>query len=324
MYRQMVENTIDVIIRYNAVRERIYVSPSSREMFGYEPAEMLGSNPAAIIHPEDFPNVDPLFKAFGPAKASLHLTFRMLRKDGVYIWVEVQYRYLPEDGGSLAVMRDITVRKRAEEMLTDAYEKLEVANRLLQTLAHRDGLTGLINRRRFDELLHEEFDRSRRQSASLGILLIDVDHFKAFNDLYGHLAGDECLRKVSRTIDDALRRPGDHVARYGGEEFVVILPATDQLGAMLMAEQIRRLVSDLAIEHLGSDLAVVTVSVGSGAFIPSDGEGTPNDLLDTADRALYQAKSEGRNRVAAAPMPCSAEAVDARATPSTLSQSQHH
>ena len=112
--------------------------------------------------------MDPLFRAFGPAKPSLQLTFRMRRKDGIYIWVEVQYRYLSEDGGALAVMRDITARKQAEAMLADAYEKLETANRALQALAHRDGLTGLINRRRFDELLQEEFDRARRQVCRWG------------------------------------------------------------------------------------------------------------------------------------------------------------
>lgn len=305
MYRLMVENTIDVIIRYNAARARIYVSPSSREMFGYDPADMLGSHPAAVIHPDDFAVVDPPFRAFGPAMPSLQLTFRMRRKDGIYIWVEVQYRYLSEDGGALAVMRDITARKQAEAMLADAYEKLETANRALQALAHRDGLTGLINRRRFDELLQEEFDRARRQSLPLAILLIDVDHFKAYNDRYGHLWGDECLRRVSRTIEDALQRPGDHVARYGGEEFVVVLPATDQPGSLRVAEQLRTLVSDLEIEHLGSDLGVVTISVGCCSVIPVDEGDVPVELLEAADRALYQAKLGGRNRVAALPDPSS-------------------
>jgi diguanylate cyclase (GGDEF)-like protein len=291
-------------------------------MFGYEPAEMLGSTPAAIIHPDDFRKVDPLFRAFGPDSASLQLTFRMRRKDAVYIWVEVQYRYLPDDGGLLAVMRDITARKQAEEMLADANEKLEAANRILQALAHRDGLTGLMNRRRFDELLQEEFDRARRQSLPLALLLFDVDHFKAYNDRYGHLAGDECLRRISRAIEGALQRPGDHVGRYGGEEFVVILPATDQRGCMLVADQLREIVSAMRLEHLGSNLGIVTISVGGSAMVPCHAGDRSTELIEAADRALYQAKMAGRNCTATWPLPGSGPLADLETA--AVASAQHH
>jgi diguanylate cyclase (GGDEF)-like protein/PAS domain S-box-containing protein len=297
MYRLMVENTIDIIIRYDAFRRRIYVSPSSREILGYEPDEMLRSQASAVIHPEDFPRIDPLFLAFGPSLPRLQLTFRMRRKDGVYIWVESQYRYLAEDGGSLAVLRDITARKHAEDMLVEANDKLAVLNSMLRTRAQQDGLTGLINRRHFDEIFDEEFRRARRQELPLSVLLLDVDRFKAFNDRYGHLAGDACLRKLSSAVQAVLQRPGDQAARYGGEELAVLLPATDTRGAGEIAERIRHTILALQIVHFDSDSGIVTVSIGASSMMPWTDEVDPMRLIDAADRALYRAKSAGRNCV---------------------------
>lgn len=297
MYRFMVENTLDIIIRYDAARVRTYISPSSRDVLGYEPAEMLGQNASTVIHPNDFPRIEPTFREVGPARPSLVLCFRAMRKDGTWIWIEGQYRYLPQDSGYLAVLRDITARKHAEDMLAAANAKLEAANCILQTLAQKDGLTGLANRRRFDELLGEEFRRARRLELPLGVVLLDVDCFKAYNDRYGHIAGDECLRRISRAIEGVLGRPGDHAARYGGEEFAVILPATDHGGTMIAAERMRAAVLALGLEHLGSAYGVATISAGAGSMIPFGGGDDPVHLVDAADRALYQAKSDGRNRV---------------------------
>jgi diguanylate cyclase (GGDEF)-like protein/PAS domain S-box-containing protein len=298
MYRLMVENTADVIVRYDAALRRVYISPSSLDMFGYEPEEMMGSYASMLIHPEDFEKTETAFRRFGPDQPNFNLTFRAICKDGHIIWVEGQYRYLPGDGGALAVMRDITERRQAETMLAEANETLEAANRILQALAQQDGLTGLANRRRFDEVLVEEFSRARRQREPLSVLLLDADHFKAYNDHYGHLAGDECLRRISAAIESVLRRPGDHAARYGGEEFVVLLPLTDESGALIVAEQIRAAVSALAIQHLGSAPQIVTVSIGVSSLIPFGGADHPDRLIAAADRALYRAKAEGRNRVA--------------------------
>jgi diguanylate cyclase (GGDEF)-like protein len=261
---------------------------------------MLLSQASAIIHPEDFPHIDPLFLAFGPSLPRLQLTFRMRRKDGVYIWVESQYRYLAEDGGSLAVLRDITARKHAEDMLVEANEKLAVLNSTLRLRAQQDGLTGLINRRHFDQLFDEEFRRARRQELPLSVLLLDVDRFKAFNDRYGHLAGDECLRTLSSAIQTVLQRPGDQAARYGGEEFAVLLPATEPHGAGEIAERIRHTIAALRIVHFDSDGGIVTVSIGVSSMVPLMDEIDPVCLIDAADRALYQAKSAGRNRVVTA------------------------
>jgi len=298
MYRLMVENTLDLIIRYDAGRHRIYVSPSSLEMLGYAPEEMLGGYASGTLHPEDRAEIDATFWRVGPAVPSLDLTFRGIRKDGQVIWVEGRYRYLPEDGGILAVLRDITERRHAEEMLAEANETLEAANRILLTLAQQDGLTRLANRRRFDEALAEEFRRACRQAQPLSALLLDVDQFKAYNDRYGHLAGDECLRRISRAIEAVPQRPGDLVARYGGEEFVVLLPATEAHGAWIVAEAIRQAVAALGLEHLGSAERIVTVSIGMSSIIPGGDCDQPEQLVAAADQALYRAKAGGRNRVA--------------------------
>jgi diguanylate cyclase (GGDEF)-like protein/PAS domain S-box-containing protein len=298
MYRLMVESAVDLIIRYDAAGLRIYVSPSSRELLGYEPREMLRGHASALFHPDDFAETNAVFSQVGPAMPTLDLSFRVIRKDGGVIWVEGRYRYLPADGGILAILRDITARKRAEAQLAAANEKLGTANRLLLTLAQQDGLTGLANRHRFDELLEQAFRRARRQEQPLSVLMVDADHLRAYNDRYGHLAGDECLRQIGRTIESVLWRPGDHAARYGGEEFVVLLPGTDEAGAGIVAERIRNAVAALAIGHLGNTPPIVTVSIGVSALIPASGD-RPAQLVSAAEHGLYQAKAEGRNRVAA-------------------------
>jgi diguanylate cyclase (GGDEF)-like protein/PAS domain S-box-containing protein len=297
MYRLMVENTVDLIIRYDANRVRTYVAPSSWEMVGYEPAEMVGRKAYDLNHPDDRVRAVALFERIGPAHRSDKLVFRVRRKDGAYIWVEALYRYLPEDGGVLSIARDITARKRAEEQLTEANGKLEVANRLLRVQAQQDGLTGLANRRCFDEVLDTEFRRAYRERQPLGIVMIDVDCFKSYNDLYGHLAGDECLRRISGSIGRAMRRPADLAARYGGEEIAVLLPSTTDSGAVAVAERVRRAVWALGIKHAGGPYGTATVSAGACSVVPLRGDDDPTELVDAADRALYRAKTDGRNRV---------------------------
>jgi diguanylate cyclase (GGDEF)-like protein len=168
----------------------------------------------------------------------------------------------------------------------------------LEDLSLVDGLTGIGNRRRFDEFLIREWRRSRRARTPLALVMLDVDYFKAFNDKYGHAAGDECLREVAATIAMVVRRPGDLCARYGGEEFAAILPHTDLAGARTLGERIRAAVTGLEIPHARSAVApVVTVSIGVAAGDIAGNE-EPEALLRAADRRLYEAKIAGRNRVA--------------------------
>ncbi|WP_193101121.1 sensor domain-containing diguanylate cyclase [Burkholderia sp. Z1] len=183
--------------------------------------------------------------------------------------------------GSLALSRELKRRQIAESKL--------------YRLAHTDSLTGLDNRGTFDTVLAKETQRASRSGRPLSVLFVDVDHFKAFNDYYGHLAGDEVLRRVAQSASRCLRRDGDHVARYGGEEFVVTLPDTDARGAATVAEGIRRAIAGLDIAHVQSPYGRVTASIGTATA--ADGRMNAATLLRRADEALYRAKSGGRNRV---------------------------
>ncbi len=167
----------------------------------------------------------------------------------------------------------------------------------LEDLSLADGLTAIGNRRRFDETLLTEWRRARRARSALGLVLLDVDFFKLFNDRYGHAMGDDCLRQVAATIAMLVRRPGDLCARYGGEEFAVILPQTDLSGVLTMGDRIRLSVKALEIPHADSNVEpVVTVSVGAASLRPT-GDATPEDLVRLADKRLYDAKLAGRNCV---------------------------
>ncbi|MBY0239444.1 MAG: sensor domain-containing diguanylate cyclase [Burkholderiaceae bacterium] len=198
------------------------------------------------------------------------------------------------------LIRQIRLRLRAEKELLQARDTLASLNETLEKLALQDGLTGLANRRQFDVTLGNEFNRATRSATTLAFIMIDVDCFKQYNDLYGHAAGDDCLRAVSKTIRMVTpKRPGDLAARYGGEEIAILLPNTDLEGAMAVAERVRRAVSDMLFPHAASPHGMVTISAGVAAMAPRRGEETPAMLMAMADQALYTAKLMGRNRVCA-------------------------
>lgn len=188
-------------------------------------------------------------------------------------------------------------------ILSAELRRREEAEAELSVLAVTDGLTGLANRRLFDKQLETEWLRASREKSPVSLLLVDVDQFKAYNDIYGHQAGDECLRTIAKAIASAARRPGDLVARYGGEELVVLLPDLDEAGAAAVAEDIRAKVEALCVRHEANiPSRTLTVSIGSATCIPSLDRTRigPADLITLADAALYRAKQDGRNRVATA------------------------
>ena len=204
-----------------------------------------------------------------------------------------------------AVVLEGQVRQRTEELHAALQENerinraLEEANGRLEVLSTTDPLTGLANRRRFAAVLAAEWSRAQRSDVPLGAVMVDIDHFKLYNDRYGHLAGDACLRRVAATLAAHVRGPIDVVARYGGEEFSAILPGADKAEALVVGERLRAAVADLAEPHVGMPLGIVTISVGTASTIPTL-EGNPERLLETADAALYQAKQRGRNRAVGA------------------------
>jgi diguanylate cyclase (GGDEF)-like protein len=192
----------------------------------------------------------------------------------------------------------IVEKGRLHQELLETKRRLLEANQELVELANLDGLTGLPNRRYFDLLFEREWSRAVRLSEPLSAILVDIDYFKQYNDMYGHLAGDSCLKQVAETLSRNTQRGTDLVGRFGGEEFIILLPRTDQAGAATMAERLRALVEKLGIQHHGSSVAKhVTISLGLTGVVPQRGQ-LAAELLGAADAALYRAKASGRNCVA--------------------------
>ena len=211
----------------------------------------------------------------------------VMPKLGNHLYLAIDAGPIHDEAGHLIAvvetLRDMTDQKRAEMAL--------------QTLAAKDGLTGLANRPAFDQTMQSEWLRAQRSGKPLSLLFVDVDHFKLFNDRHGHQSGDECLREVAAIVGAQALRPVDLAARYGGEEFAVILPETDRDGACEVAERIRHAVMGLKIAHGAPRAGVhVTLSVGVATQVPTS-DVTPDSLLGQADQALYAAKRLGRNRV---------------------------
>jgi diguanylate cyclase (GGDEF)-like protein/PAS domain S-box-containing protein len=204
-------------------------------------------------------------------------------------WLQIRTRPA-SNGATLVVVTDVTRIKQAEVALHSTTDELK-------HLVRTDGLTGLLNRRAFDDVLDGEIRRTGRAGTPLSLLLIDVDHFKAFNDHYGHPAGDDCLQRLSQVLKTSLKRPADTAARYGGEEFAAILPDTDEDGAYLVAESFRRALADIGITHRGGDKGHVTASVGVATYMPDNLRRSAPELIQAADEALYSAKAAGRDRV---------------------------
>jgi len=200
-------------------------------------------------------------------------------------WIDARTR--PIEGGCLIVYSDVTEHKLAEQTL-------RMLNENLKLLAHTDGLTGLINRRGFDLSLEREFHLTARGGSELSLLLIDLDRFKAYNDVYGHQGGDECLIAVAGALRGTLRRPGDVAARYGGEELAAILPTTPVEGALKAAEAFKSQVNAMRMPHIGSERSIVTVSIGVASTL---GASSIRELVRHADEALYSAKAAGRDQI---------------------------
>jgi diguanylate cyclase (GGDEF)-like protein/PAS domain S-box-containing protein len=301
-YRLLAENSSDMVFQVGRDLVRRYVSPACREIFGCEPEELIGSQPFEMIHPDDVGRVVLTYQSLFEGRAErLSVVNRGRHRDGRWIWVEVRFRALkdPLTGEVTSVvgtLRDISARKAIEDQLA-------AANSKLRELAGRDALTGLANRRAFDAALVQACRRAQRRKSRLALLMIDVDWFKAFNDRFGHLAGDECLRRIAHEIMAIARHPDDVASRYGGEEFVVLLPEMDEVAAATIAERLREAVLNLGIAHPASFVAVVTVSAGVASAAPGEAAFGPKRLLRAADEALYRSKEGGRNMVALASRP---------------------
>ena len=291
-FQSITENSADVILRVGADMRASYASPSCRQVLGWEPNELVGRDPVAIFLPEDIPIIEAAAsQLYTQGMPTVAPVARIRCKDGSIKWCESRAQLLrgAQDGlgDVVVILRDVTERKELENKLA--------------VMAMTDGLTALANRRAFDEALQCEWRATQRTGSPTSLLLLDLDHFKAFNDEYGHQVGDDCLRAVAAAVTANVRRPRDFVARYGGEEIAVILPETDSAGAFQVAESVRQAIEKLMLPHAGNvdGNGCVTVSIGATTAVSSVG-GTikmPEGLLLTADSALYKAKHNGRNRV---------------------------
>ncbi|KXO09081.1 Phytochrome-like protein [Moritella sp. JT01] len=207
--------------------------------------------------------------------------------------------YLPKPIQKQILIAKMTAMERIAAMrsqLLKTKNDLELANEELERLATLDGLTGIANRRHLDALFSKELSRAKRHAQPLTFILADIDFFKIYNDHYGHVQGDECLKSVASTLNKSLRRPSELVARYGGEEFCMLLPNTDTKGAKLVAEKLVNVVRSLEIRHAGiNEHAIITMSFGVVSVIP-DRKLTVKSLMQQADRKLYQAKKNGRDQ----------------------------
>jgi diguanylate cyclase (GGDEF)-like protein/PAS domain S-box-containing protein len=299
LHKLVVDNSRDAIILGDLEGKHTYVSPGIKALSGWDPQDLVGHYFRENVHPGELAEVEMAMRALRAGSDGGTIEFRSRKKDGDYFWAEGSLRVYrdPATGrpiGFLNLVRDITERKRTEEHLQSAY-------RAMETLVVVDALTGIANRRRFDDSLATEWRRASREASKLSLLLIDADHFKRYNDTYGHVRGDSCLKQIAEAALDIVLRPGDLVARYGGEEFAVILPGTDEMGAKAVAEDICQAVRGRKLPHEGNAPGIVTVSVGCATVVPQRGK-TPQDLIEMADQALYRAKGKGRNRVIVASM----------------------
>jgi diguanylate cyclase (GGDEF)-like protein/PAS domain S-box-containing protein len=299
LHAVVAENSRDVIILADFDGRPYYISPAVFGLTGWEPQETLNRGFHDVAHPEDLPRLQALVNQLrqdatnAMAKSSM-IEYRLQVRGGGYTWVEGSLRVLRDPGtgirsGILIIVRDISERKVAEELLLQAHAAVE-------RLAVVDALTGLANRRRFDECLEAEWHRAMRDAAPLSLLLLDADHFKLYNDSYGHVRGDGCLRQIAESALQVVARPGDLVARYGGEEFAVLLPGTANDGAMKVAADVCESLCARNLPHASNAPGIVTISIGCATIVPELGQ-QAQILIESADTALYTAKRTGRNRI---------------------------
>jgi diguanylate cyclase (GGDEF)-like protein/PAS domain S-box-containing protein len=299
VYKTLLESTQAIPWKIDwATMKFSYIGPQIEPLLGWSQASWVSAEDwAARIHEEDREKVVNF--CIGQSKNGVdhEADYRALTKDKGYVWIRDVVHVVRNAAGEVeslvGFMFDISERKKTEEQLLVLQQELEA-------LSFKDGLTGIANRRRFDTSLAQEWALAQASGQALSLLMLDVDLFKQYNDLYGHLQGDKCLSDIAQALSQAAVGPRDVVARFGGEEFVILLPETDAQGARKVAERCQRLIEKQALDHkLSPHGQRVTLSIGVGTAIP-DGTAPHNDLLQAVDRQLYAAKQKGRNRIESA------------------------
>jgi diguanylate cyclase (GGDEF)-like protein/PAS domain S-box-containing protein len=296
LYRTLLESTKAIPWKIDwATMKFAYIGPQIEALLGWSAESWASVEDWAMrMHPEDREYVVNFCVTQSQAGADHEADYRALTKDNGYVWIRDVVHVVRNDKGEtealIGFMFDITERKKTEENLLSLQKELEV-------LSFKDGLTNIANRRRFDSSFELEWERARSERQPLSVLLLDVDFFKQYNDLYGHTQGDKCLVDIAQTLSLALDGPRDLVARYGGEEFVVLLPDADAGVALKVAERCQRLLQKKNILHaLSPHGRQVTVSIGAGTVVP-EGETERAGFIKAVDQQLYTAKNNGRHRI---------------------------
>lgn len=287
------ESPLSLLAILKADGRCVRLSAAWQHTMGWDVRALRGQTLHGYVHPDDDTAMEQARVAMEKMGKVDRYFCRLRDTTGQYH--EFQIQGVLRDGLQYIDARDVTQERQAQRALQDLnFQLLDKEQELLQ-LAQRDGLTQLANRRAFDEQLQLEWRRCLREQLPLSVLLIDIDQFKRYNDHYGHLAGDTCLKAVAGAMARCIHRPFDLLARYGGEEFVVLLPSTPADGAEAMAQELRRVVQDLSIVHAMAETApCVTISVGIKTLVPDETQ-TLTAFIHAADMALYQAKLRGRN-----------------------------
>lgn len=296
VYRTLLESTKAIPWRIDWATMRFtYIGPQIEELLGWSTESWVSVNDwADRIHEEDRQKTVDFCVAQSQRGVDHEADYRAVTRQGDYVWIRDVVHVVRRPDGSVdslvGFMFDITARKQAEDKILQLQHELEL-------LSYRDSLTGVANRRMFDTLYAVEWAKARDTGHPLSLVIIDIDYFKQYNDHYGHMQGDECLRRVAQVLDAAASHPGNLCARLGGEEFVLLLPGTDAQAARSKAERCRKLLRHENIPHARSGVGrLVTVSMGVGTIVPGSQE-DPHVFLDRIDRRLYQAKSAGRDRL---------------------------
>ena len=299
VYKTLLESTKAIPWKIDWKTMRFaYIGPQIEELLGWSPASWVSAEDwASRMHPEDREWVVDFCVSQSKDGCDHEADYRALTQDGRYVWIrDVVHVVRNADGevdSLVGFMFDISERKATEQKLAALQQELEA-------LSFKDGLTGVANRRMFDSILETEWTNARRNSQPLSLILIDIDYFKQYNDHYGHIQGDDCLKRVGKVLGSAATRARDLLARFGGEEFALVLPETDAAAALKVAERCRSLIFKEQMPHATSPISpILTVSLGVNTIIPGHSD-QPLAFVEAVDRRLYQAKQAGRNRVAAA------------------------
>lgn len=304
--RLLVDNAVEGIITTNDKGNIITFNPAAERIFGYSKSQVMGRSIGILVPREQIREyVKLMSKMICESVTSNQQSNKELEADGLHrngklIPLELSVTQIKTQQGTqfTGIIRDISDRKQQEVELSKAYADLQKAHELMEEQNRRDSLTGLANRRFLDQILAREWARTERKGSNeLSIILCDIDYFKRYNDTYGHLEGDDCLRKVAKVLADSFTRKVDLVARYGGEEFMIVLPDTSAFAAVAMAETMRKNILNLNLEHKSSPVASsITISVGVFTGGPAVSRNL-NNAIQRADQALYRAKASGRNQV---------------------------